>query len=114
MTKRLLASELGVTSETLSRTLAKFRKHQLVRVEGRAVTLTCPMRLATIVRSNLAPPPVSATAPLSTRDNIFQMAAHGICPQRRLRILPGPRENHSLEIESPLGVKSASFRPATS
>lgn len=63
VTMRVLASELGVTSETLSRTLAKFRKHQLVRVEGRAVTLTCPMRLATIVRNNLGLPPVPATAP---------------------------------------------------
>jgi hypothetical protein len=61
MTKRLLASELGVTSETLSRTLAKFRNHQLVRVEGRSVTLTCPERLAASVRSNLDLPPVSAT-----------------------------------------------------
>jgi CRP/FNR family transcriptional regulator len=51
MTKRLLASELGVTSETLSRTLAKFRNHQLVRVEGRTVTLTSPGTLAAIVRS---------------------------------------------------------------
>ena len=63
MTKRLLASELGVTSETLSRTLAKFRNHQLVRVEGRSVTLTCPEKLAASVRSNLDLPPVS----ISTR-----------------------------------------------
>lgn len=67
MTKRLLASELGVTSETLSRTLAKLRNNQLVRVEGRTVTLTSPMRLATIVRSNLGQPPVAATASLRTR-----------------------------------------------
>jgi CRP/FNR family transcriptional regulator len=67
MTKRLLASELGVTSETLSRTLAKFRNHQLVRVEGRTVTLTSPGRLAAIVRSNLDLPPVSATTRPWTR-----------------------------------------------
>ena len=61
MTKRLLASELGVTSETLSRTLAKFRNQQLVRVEGRIVTLTSPERLAAIFRSNLDLPSVSAS-----------------------------------------------------
>jgi CRP/FNR family transcriptional regulator len=57
VTMRVLASELGVTSETLSRTLARFRKHQLVRIEGRSVTLTCPMRLATVVRSSLGDVP---------------------------------------------------------
>lgn len=67
MPKCLLASELGVTSETLSRTLAKFRNHQLVRVEGRTVTLTSPGRLVAIVRSNLDLPPVSVTTRPWTR-----------------------------------------------
>ena len=45
MTKRLLASELGTTSETFSRTLAKLRDQELVSVHGNTVTLQCPMRL---------------------------------------------------------------------
>ena len=53
MTMRVLASELGVTSETLSRTLARFRKNHLVRVEGRTVILISPTRLATIVHNNV-------------------------------------------------------------
>jgi len=52
MTKRLLASELGITSETLSRTLAKFRKQDLVQVNGRVVTLNSPMRLAKLFHWN--------------------------------------------------------------
>lgn len=55
MTMRVLASELGVTSETLSRTLARFRKNHLVRVEGRTVVLTCPTRLATMVDHHAGP-----------------------------------------------------------
>ncbi|RKX35794.1 MAG: Crp/Fnr family transcriptional regulator [Verrucomicrobia bacterium] len=39
MSKRILASQLGVTSETLSRTLAKFRNQELIRVEGRTIEI---------------------------------------------------------------------------
>lgn len=52
-TKRLLASELGTSSETLSRTLAKLRDQHLVSVDGRAVTLLCPHRLAQLIRGNV-------------------------------------------------------------
>lgn len=34
VTKKVLAGQLGVTSETLSRTLARFRDEQLIRVDG--------------------------------------------------------------------------------
>lgn len=50
--KRLLASELGTSSETLSRTLARFRDQRLLRVQGRAVTLLCPARLAQSVHGD--------------------------------------------------------------
>jgi len=45
-TKRVLAAELGTVSETLSRTVAKFRDLKLVTVDGSTVTLLCPVRLA--------------------------------------------------------------------
>ncbi len=41
--KRVLASQLGVTAETLSRTLARFRDENLISVDGRHITvLDCP------------------------------------------------------------------------
>jgi CRP-like cAMP-binding protein len=39
VTKKNLAGQLGVTSETLSRTLARFRDEGLIRVEGPRVHL---------------------------------------------------------------------------
>lgn len=45
-TKRLLASELGTTSETFSRTLAVLREERLLALEEDAVILLCPSRLA--------------------------------------------------------------------
>jgi CRP-like cAMP-binding protein len=50
MTKHLLALELGLASETLSRTLNKFRTQQFVDVQGRSLTLLCPARLAKFLR----------------------------------------------------------------
>ncbi len=44
-TKRVLAAELGTVSETLSRTVAKFRALNLLAIEGNTVTLLCPERL---------------------------------------------------------------------
>src|SRR6266496_6065804 len=38
-TKRVLAAEMGTTSETLSRTLAKFRDQKLLRVTGNVVVM---------------------------------------------------------------------------
>lgn len=45
-TKSLLAAELGTVAETLSRTLASFREHGWITVEGREITLASPARLA--------------------------------------------------------------------
>ena len=44
-TKRVLAAELGTVSETLSRTLAKFKEQGLLKVEGGNLTLLDPPRL---------------------------------------------------------------------
>lgn len=38
-TKRVLAAELGAASETLSRTLCKFRQRRLISVRGRRITV---------------------------------------------------------------------------
>ena len=58
-TKRVLAGELGTTSETLSRTLAKFRDQQLVLVEGKTITVIAPLRLEELLRRNLGESPQS-------------------------------------------------------
>lgn len=52
-TKRVLAAEMGTTSETLSRTLAKFRDQNLLQVKGNAITLTKPRELQRLLQRNL-------------------------------------------------------------
>jgi CRP-like cAMP-binding protein len=52
-TKRVLASEIGTVSETLSRTLGKFRDDGLVRVTGKTITIIDPPRLEQLLRRNL-------------------------------------------------------------
>jgi CRP/FNR family transcriptional regulator, dissimilatory nitrate respiration regulator len=52
-TKRILAAEMGTTSETLSRTLAKFRDQNLLRVKGNTITLTKPRELQKLLQQNL-------------------------------------------------------------
>lgn len=53
MTKRLLAAELGTVSETLSRTLAKFRDQKLITVKGCVVVVHSPAKLGELLRRNL-------------------------------------------------------------
>jgi CRP/FNR family transcriptional regulator, dissimilatory nitrate respiration regulator len=53
MTKRVLAAELGTVSETLSRTLAKFREQGFLAVQGSRITLRSPGRLNALLRRNL-------------------------------------------------------------
>jgi CRP/FNR family transcriptional regulator len=62
-TKRVLAAELGTVSETLSRTVAKFRDWNLLAVRGSSVTLLNPRRLARWVTPprDLAGLPAGAT-----------------------------------------------------
>ena len=52
MTKRNWAAELGTISETLSRTLAKFRKEGLIEVNRQTITVLSPARLTTRINSN--------------------------------------------------------------
>jgi CRP/FNR family transcriptional regulator, dissimilatory nitrate respiration regulator len=53
MTKRVLASELGTVSETLSRTLAKFREQELIETKSKTITIISPAKLAAVLRRNL-------------------------------------------------------------
>lgn len=57
MTKRMLAAELGTISETMSRTLAKFREQKLVAVKGRTITVLSPARLRQLLQRNLGEEP---------------------------------------------------------
>lgn len=52
-TKRVLAAELGTSSETLSRTLARLRDEKLISVSGKTITVHSPDRLAAMLRRNL-------------------------------------------------------------
>ncbi len=52
-TKRVLAAELGTSSETLSRTLARFRDQKLISVKGKTITLRDSAKLAAMLRRNL-------------------------------------------------------------
>jgi CRP-like cAMP-binding protein len=53
VTKRVLAAELGTVSETLSRTMAKFREQGLLEVDGGRLTIVNPARLTEVLRRNL-------------------------------------------------------------
>lgn len=52
-TKRVLAAEMGTTSETLSRTLAKFRDQKFLRVKGNTLIVTRPDQLQKLLRHYL-------------------------------------------------------------
>ena len=52
-TKRVLAAELGTVSETLSRTLLKFRERKLISVRGKTITVHRPDQLREIVAARL-------------------------------------------------------------
>lgn len=60
-TKRVLAAEMGTTSETLSRMLAKFRDQGLLRVKGNALTVTRPLELDKLLQRQLGEPLLAKT-----------------------------------------------------
>jgi CRP/FNR family transcriptional regulator len=52
-TKRVLAAELGTSSETLSRTLARLRDQRMITIGARTITVLEPNRLLGQLRRNL-------------------------------------------------------------
>jgi CRP/FNR family transcriptional regulator len=52
-TKRVLAAELGTSSETLSRTLARLRDAKLITVAARSIAVRDAAALAGLLRRNL-------------------------------------------------------------
>jgi CRP/FNR family transcriptional regulator, dissimilatory nitrate respiration regulator len=52
-TKRVLAAELGTSSETLSRTLARLRDERLITVAAKSITVHDAARLEAMLRRNL-------------------------------------------------------------
>jgi CRP/FNR family transcriptional regulator len=52
-TKRVLAAEIGTVSETLSRTLAKFRDQKLISVSAKTITVLDPPKLEALLKRYL-------------------------------------------------------------
>jgi CRP/FNR family transcriptional regulator len=61
MTKRVLAAELGTSSETLSRSLAKLSQQGLLAVHGQRIILLSLSKLTRLAEGNTEPCPPSVT-----------------------------------------------------
>ena len=68
-TKRMLASELGTTSETFSRTLKIFRNQKLIAVGAKTLTLFSAFRLREMLLQNLGVFPSPPAQPPARRSN---------------------------------------------
>ena len=100
LTKRLLASELGTTSETFSRTLASLRDERLVDLDRKAVILLCPSRLAASLERDGTPPRgpeglvndqrPARWIPMGPAADRARAAEGGSAPVKILPFRPGP------------------------
>ena len=99
--KRLLAAELGTVSETFSRTLAKLRAQKLLSVEGKSVTVLCPVKLTRLLQVSLGVSRSRSTAPFwggavsrqtSPKANLFHEQPKNV-DKRTINVEPFPRSS---------------------
>ncbi|MCS7090846.1 MAG: Crp/Fnr family transcriptional regulator [Verrucomicrobiota bacterium] len=70
VTKRVLASELGTVSETLSRMFGRFRQAALAKVQGRTIIIPSPCKLREFLKERLGESTFAASAGGSSLRNL--------------------------------------------